>query len=294
MAHLTSVALLVGAHRTGTAHLQATLLALRDRLAPEGVGVIGPQEVRSHLRPVMRSADDTPAETVALTREALAHLCPGARHVVVIAENALGTSHRNQVLGQGGLIYPFATRRLREMVSAFGDIPVRVGLGIRNPATFLPACWVEQLSQGQWLPFAAYAAGVPANLPRWAWLINRMRQASEDVTIWTYEDYPAVLPQIVDWATGLHGLGANLPADTPPEPDLSQRAAEVLHARMNANPERNHRVTLRRLALIAPVGATHPPFVPWTAAELARLGDTYAEDLLQLATTPHLGWLTSA
>ena len=286
MAHLTSVALLVGAHGTGTAHLQATLLALRDRLAPEGVGVIGPQEVRSHLRPVLSS----PAQT----REVLTHLCPGAQHVVVMAENTLGTPHRSQVLGQKGLIYPFATRRLRDMVSAFGEMPVRVGLGIRNPATFLPACWVEQLLQGQWQPFAAYAAGVPANLPRWSWLINRMAQASDDLTIWTHEDYPAVLPQIVDWATGLEGLGASLPPDTPPAQGLSQRTAEVLHARMTANPERNHRVTLRRLSLIAPVGAAHPPFVPWTTAEQALLDQTYAEDLLQLATTPHLGWLTSA
>ncbi|SOB94041.1 hypothetical protein [Rhodobacter maris] len=295
MAHLASITLLVGAHKTASTHLQTTLLSVRERLAPEGVGVVGPREVRDFLRPAIQPETRSPIETVALAHAALSQLCPGARHVVVMEENTLGVTARNLLLGEGGLIYPFATRRLREALACFGGAEVRVGLAIRNPATFLASCWSEHLLNAPWQPFRDYVAGIPPDLPRWLWLTNRMLQATDDLTIWTYEDYPAVLPQIIDWATGLKGFGATVtPYELAPRPGLSQRAAEILHTRMTEDPERDHKVALRRARRVAPLGPNTPRFDPWSIEEHALFAESYAEDLLSLATASPVRWLTPA
>ncbi|MFD2174387.1 hypothetical protein [Rhodobacter lacus] len=295
MAHLPSIALLVGAHKTASTHLQTTLLSVRERLAEEGVGVVGPREVREFLRPAMQPENRSLPEVVALARAALSQLCPGARHVVVMEENTLGVTTRNLLLGDGGLIYPFATRRLREALACFNGAEVRVGLAIRDPARFLPSCWSEHLLIAPWQPFRSYVAGIPPDLPRWLWLTNRMLQATDDLTIWTYEDYPAVLPQIIDWATGLKGFGATVtPYELEPRPGLSQRAAEIVHARMAEDPGRDHKMVLRRARRAAPIGPDNPRFAPWTPDELALFADSYAEDLLELATASPVRWLTPA
>ncbi|WP_143128591.1 hypothetical protein [Rhodobacter sp. JA431] len=293
MARMISVTLMVGAHKTASTHLQTTLLSVRERLAAEGVGVIGPKEVREFLRPAMQPGQLSPVEAQVLARAAIGQLCPGARHVVVMEENVLGVTTRNFLLGQGGLIYPFATRRLRDALACFGGAEVRVGLAIRNPANFLVSCWSEQLLLAPWTPFRDFVAGIPPDMPRWLWLTNRMLQATDDLTIWTYEDYPAVMPQIIDWATGLKGFGATVtPYDLRMRPGLSHRAANFLHNRMENDPERDHKIVMRRARRIAPLDGNNPRYDPWSAEERAKFDAVYADDLLELATASPVHWLT--
>lgn len=295
MARLASITLLAGAHETGAAHLHETLLSVRGRLAAEGIGVLGPREVRQHLRIALQPEGRSAAEVTALARAALDRLCPGARHIVVMEENTLGSIARAQSLGDNGLLYPFAARRLRTALAAFGGAEVRVGLAIRNPASFLPACWAEQLRTGPWQSFRDFATGFPPILPRWLWLAYRMLPVCTGLTIWKYEDYPAVLPELIDWATGLHGFGATVvPYDLQPYPELPQRGAEQLHAKMASNPGRDHRLPLHRARMAARLRPDLPRFDPWTAAERAAFDASYDDDLLELALATSVRWLTPA
>lgn len=285
MAPLASITLLAGAHKTASTHLQSTLLAQRARLADEGVGLIGPREVRAHLRAAMQPTGLAAAETRALAQAAFAQLCPGARHIVVMEENTLGATFRPFLLGPKGLLYPFAGKRLGEAWSAFAGRELRLGLAIRNPATFLPSCWSEQLLHGEWQSFRDYVQGVPPGVPRWSSLVNRVLAVQPELSFWTYEDYPAVLPQIIDWATGLAGFGAACPPHAErPRPGLSAKAAEILHRKMAAEPSRDHKRMARRARWAAPLGPGIAPFRPWTEAERSRLDAAYAEDLRALAT----------
>lgn len=285
MARLASLTLLVGAHKTASSHLQNTLLSVRERLAVEGIGLIGPREVRKYLSIALQPEGRSATETTALARAALSHLCPGARHIVVMEENLLGLTQRAQLMGPKGLLYPYALGRLRDALAAFGGAELRLGLAIRNPATFLPSCWSEQLLHGPWQSFRDYVAGTPPAMPRWSALTGRLLQELPALTLWTYEDYPAVLAQIIDWATGLPGFGATVPPDElRSRPGLSQRAADLLHAKMQADPARDHRVLNRRARWAAPLHAGLPPFAPWSEAERARFDEAYEDDLLTLAT----------
>lgn len=295
MAPLASITLLAGAHKTASTHLQSTLMAQRARLAAEGVGLIGPREVRVHLRAAMQPVDLAPAEAHALACAAFAQLCPGARHIVVMEENTLGATFRPLLLGPKGLLYPFAGRRLSDAWAAFAGPELRLGLAIRAPATFLPSCWSEQLLHGEWQSFRDYVQGVPPGVPRWSSLINRVRAVQPELTFWAYEDYPAVLPQIIDWATGLAGFGATCPPLAErPRPGLSAEAAEILHRKMAAEPGRDHKRMARRARWAAPLEPGIAPFRPWTEAERSRLDAAYTEDLRALTTLAGVRRLTPA
>jgi len=294
MARLASIALLIGAAPAGGDHLWQSFAAARPHLAVEGIGLIGPEAVRDHLHRAMTAEDLSATEATTLVRSALARLCPEARHIVVIAENLPGSLRRAQLLGENGLLYPFAARRLRTALAGFAGSELRIGLAIRHPASFLPACWSAQLRLGPWQSFRAYAEDVPAAPPRWLWLASRILQVCPDLAIWKYEEYPAVLPEIIDWATGLTGLGASLPALPFHDPLLRQRTADLLHAKLAAAPSRNHRVLLRRLREVAAREPDLPPYEPWSAEERARLDAAYESDVFELALASHVRWLTPA
>ena len=289
MARLASITLIVGPHQTGTPILQQAFLSARELLRAEGVGVIAGDDLRDHLRICLHPEGRSATEVQALTRAALDRLCPGARHVVVIDENTLGTLARPQFLGESGLLYPFAARRLRDALAAFGSAELRVGLAIRHPATFLPACWAEQLRQAPWQSFDDFAAALPPAGVRWLWLVNRMLPVCSSLTLWTAEDLPALRPQLIDWATGLRGFGAGLTLPDPPSAaPLAQRAIRQLHARMAADPACDYRLLLRRARAAARQHPDQPPFDPWSAEDRAALDRFHDEDLRDLAALPAL------
>lgn len=287
MARLASITLIVGPHQTGAPLLQEAFLSAREPLRTEGVGVIAGAEVRDHLRLALHPEGRSATEVKALTRAALDRLCPGARHVVVIEENALGTLARPQFLGESGILYPFAAKRLRDALAAFGGAEVRVGLAIRHPASFLPACWAEQLRQAPWQSFADFAAALPPAGVRWLWLVNRMLPVCSTLTLWSAEDLAALRPHLIDWATGLRGFGATLALpDLPPAAPLSHRAITQLHARMAENPGADYRLLLRRARTAARQQPDQPAFDPWSAEDRAAFDRFHAEDLRDLAALP--------
>ena len=287
MARLASITLITGPPQTGAPVLQRAFVAARETLRAEGVGLMTGAEAGDTLRAALQPGGRPAPEVTALTRAALDRLCPGARHVVVIAENTLGTLAPPQFLGETGLLFPFAARRLRDVLAAFGGAEVRVGLAIRHPASFLPACWAEQLRQAPWQSFQDFAAALPPAGVRWLWLVNRMLPVCTRLTLWAAEDLGALRPRLIDWATGLRGFGASLPLpEIPLEPALSARAIRQLQARMAADPGCDYRLLLRRARAAARLHPGQPPFDPWSAAARAALDRGHAGDLRDLAALP--------
>lgn len=287
MARLASITLIVGPHQTGATALQDSFVSARDPLRAEGVGLITGAEVRDHLRLALQPEGRSTTEVKALTRAALDRLCPGARHVVVIEENTLGTLARPQFLGESGILYLFAAKRLRDALAAFGGAEVRVGLAIRHPASFLPACWAEQLRQAPWQSFQEFAAALPPAGLRWLWLVNRMLPVCSTLTLWSAEDLPALRPQLIDWATGLRGFGATLGLpDLPPAAPLSHRAITQLEARMAEDPGCDYRLFLRRARAAALQNPDQRAFDPWSAEDRAALDRLHAEELRDLVALP--------
>ncbi len=279
---------MVGAHKTASTHLQQTLLAARETLAARGVALIGPRAARVHLKPRWQAETPDPAAAAAV----LHHLCPGAGHVVILEENILGTTARGFLYGPRGALYPWGVRRLAAVLALFPGTSPRVGLAIREQGSHLASCWAEQILHGPWQPFRLYAAGLGPGRPQWSSLARRLAGPAGELTVWRYEDHRRLLPRVIDWATGLPGLGATLPpAEGLLRAGPSEAAVRFLERRMAEDPARDHRLTYRRVRMRWP-RPDHPPFQPWTPAEAAGYAADYAEDLRRLAADPAITLLT--
>lgn len=279
---LPRLVVLAGAHKTASTHLQQTLLAARQGLAVQGVGLIGPREFRAAFRGLLAQPD--PGAAAGL----LARMCPGARRVVILDENLLGGTARGLLYGPRGAIYPAALRKVNALMALFPDAPLSLGLAIRQQGRHIASCWAEELLHGPWMPFAAYARGLRPGAPQWAALLKRLADATGAVTVWRYEDHAAVMAQVIDWATGIDGLGYGLPrAKRMFRASPSDPAVRALHAAMEADPAQDHKAAYRQAKAAFP-RPPHPAFSPWAADETAGFDADYAEDIARIARDPRL------
>ncbi len=279
---LARLTLLIGAHKTASTHLQQTLLAARGPLAAKGIGLISPRESRAALKPLY---EDQPPDAPEQAAHAVAALCPGAAHVVLMEENIPGTTGRALLYGPRGALYPFAARRLQAVLALFPGIPARIGMAMRHQGTHLASCWAEELLHAPWQTFRHYARDIPVDRPQWAGLAGRL-VIHAPLTLWRYEDHAAVLPKVIDWATGLPGLGASLPlVDGLLRAGPSDPAVRWLHKRMEEDPTRDLKQTFRRIRMKWP-RPDHPPFQPWSPDEVAAFDTAYKTDLARLSALP--------
>lgn len=282
---LPKLTLLLGAHKTGAGHLQETLLAARDPLLAEGIGLIGPADMRQHLRPLWEQGG-SPDQAAAV----LAQLCPGAWRVVMMEENILGTTARRMLYGPRGALYPFAKGRLQAVLALFPGADLQIGLGLRDQGDHLVACWSDQLMQGHWQPFADYAAGLELK-PKWAGTLLRLADVAGHLTLWRHQDHDLILPRIIDWATGFPGLGHVLPpAPRGPSRWPSHQAATVIAGVMAEAPDCDFAMAWRRVRAKWPKG-DFPAFHPWSQTETRAFAMAYAADLARIAADPRMDLL---
>lgn len=281
---LARLTLLIGAHKTASTHLQQTLLGARECLLAQGIGLVGPRESRAVLKPLYEApTPDAPGQAA----KAIAALCPGATHVVLMEENIPGTTARALLYGPRGALYPFAAKRLHAVLDLFPGIPARVGMATRQQGTHLASCWAEELLHAPWQPFRTYATGIAPDRPQWSGLAARLA-AIAPLTLWRYEDHAKVLPRVIDWATNLPGLGATLPlAEGMLRAGPSDAAVRWLHKRMEEDPARDLKQTYRRIRMKWP-RPEHPAFQPWSMEDVAAFDAAYATDLARIARMPDI------
>ena len=73
-------------------------------------------------------------------------------------------------------------------------------LGIRNPATFVPAVFKEAKHTN----FAQFLSGIPLDQIRWSDVVERIREAAPkaSLTVWCNEDTPLIWSQLIREISG--------------------------------------------------------------------------------------------
>lgn len=188
-----------GAHLTDEDRLITCLLENETRLEEIGTDVPPPQSYRKLLRDILQEALKT-----GITREARDVFLAAIKHdssadrLVLSNPGFFGTP--KMAVGQGQ-IYPAAESRLSAMQQLFPGDNIELFLGIRNPASFLPALFsktpVERMDD--------FLNGVPPTDFRWSNSIARIRAAHPEmpITVWCNEDTPLTWAQIVREMAGL-------------------------------------------------------------------------------------------
>lgn len=193
----------LGAHCTDEDRLLRCLLKNRAMLATHSIVVPGPARYRKLLRDtaVQLKGQRASVETQALVLEQIMDE-DRADRLILSWDSFLSFP---QWAVRSGL-YPLAGERIRAFTQIFPEIEAVLYLGIRNPATFLPALFDKQKVKS----YDEFLNGIDPLFLRWSDVIAQIRSENPDIqlTVWCDEDTPLIWPEVLAAVTGLEGKAA--------------------------------------------------------------------------------------
>ena len=191
-----------GVHHTDDERLLKCLLRNTDDFTKRGIAVPGPGKYRTLLKEGFLAMDSGPPASDARDILIDAILDNGSASRVILSNPHFFGSQRFAV--QSGRLYPLADLRMQQLSQLFDSDQIEIFMGVRNPATFLPAVLrgspQEKLSQ-------ALADNAPTDL-RWSETVERILDACPglSITVWCNEDSPLIWADILREMAGLeHG-----------------------------------------------------------------------------------------
>jgi hypothetical protein len=183
----------LGAHRTDDDRLMRSLIRNNQKLAEQGIIIPGPSKFRDILRDVaqrLRGQTANP-ETVDLVLDSILDTTE-ADHIVLSDHSFLCAT--SAILAEGDY-YAQAGRKCRWLRNIFPGHQVRFALGIRNPATQIPA--VFQRVNG--MHFDKFLHGVDPLGIRWSRALAGIAAENPDspLIVWCNEDTPLIWPEVM-------------------------------------------------------------------------------------------------
>jgi hypothetical protein len=288
----------LGAHCTDEERLIRCLLKNRGLLSEQGIVVPGPNRYRNLLRDTAIALKGQPAstDTQALVLEQIMDE-DRADRLILSWENFL--SFAPWAVDHGRL-YPAAAERVRAFSQIFPEIEAEFHLAIRNPASFLPALYDRQKSDGKnGKTHAAFMKGVNVDRLRWSDVVASILAENPGVplTIWSDEDTPLIWPEVLQAVSG-HAPGTVLEdGDDVLAQIMSAEGLARLRSYLKQHPPAT--TTLRRKVVTAfldkfaqadkiDVEVEMPDWLPETVAEITA---AYDRDVARIAAMPGVRFL---
>ncbi len=189
----------LGVHHTDGDRLVRSLLKNRDDLARQGIVVPGPGRYRRVLRDVVNRLRGEPASPEAreVLLDAIADIDRPKR---LFLSNESFICLPERALDEGRLYArAFKTGWLRQI---FPDDPVVFALGLRDPATFVPALFRARRARN--LDVTGFLDGVDPRRLAWSDTVGLILETNPDARIvaWCNEDTPVAWPAIMAAVTG--------------------------------------------------------------------------------------------
>lgn len=292
---MTVLAVHLGFHGTEEDRLARALLRDAAALRAAGIAVPHPAACRAVLgadgdgagtdgarEPGRESRADAAARLLAL-----AGTGPPPRRIVLAGGGLLCPP--DQALGPGGL-YPGLAERAKALDRAFAGLPWEAILGLRNPASFLPA--LRDLVPGP--DGKARLATAAASPLSWVPPVRALRASLPDLPILVYcsEDLPLVWPELLRRMAGLPDAAAltgdaDLLGSLLTPVGLATLAA-YLRAQGPLTPDARRRLTTALLERYARPDAleVEVDLPGWTETRIAAVTADYAADVATIARLP--------
>lgn len=202
MGRRMQIALHIGANCTDDDRLLKSILKNNDVLSGVGTKAPGPSKYRRLIRETIQTLNGMPPAPN--TRQVLldAMLDEDEPERLVLANpNFICISNR---IFDGGSFYAQAEFKLQGFLDLFPDDDVELFLGLRNPATFLPAVYADSKAS----TVTEFLHGMQLGDIRWSDLILRLREAAPDVplTVWCNEDTPIIWADLIRRMCGLDAM----------------------------------------------------------------------------------------
>lgn len=221
----------IGVHKTATTELQQALKAVEWRLARGGMCYLRPDGLRGRMVQLEKVLGDPGTQATQLAQARLAQATDGLGHLLLSEENILGTTRRASVLGQGGAVYPAAQDRLACLLALLNRAEAEIFMAVRDPASFLTSTFGQQLRQPMPVHEDVYLRDFRLQAFSWADLARRLLAVPgvRRLTVWRYEDYAALRPQILQAMIGRRAAQRVAPAQMV-NPGISQAAYDAFVA----------------------------------------------------------------
>ncbi|GAA6178582.1 MULTISPECIES: hypothetical protein [unclassified Shimia] len=198
------IVLHAGAHFTDEGKLLGSLAQNEVLMAQQGIALPPPSTYRRQIRDTLGQMASAPMPT-----DFKGHIMSGMigeaqpDRMILSNDNFFGVPRRAI---KNNCLFPSANERLRGVTSLFYGEDVEVFIGIRNPATFVPALVGASPNHS----IEEVTDNCDPMMLRWSELILRIREAVPQVpvTVWCNEDTPLIWEEVM---REMAGLDPNIP-----------------------------------------------------------------------------------
>jgi len=192
----------IGANCTDEDRLLKSLLRNADAFASQGVKVPGPSKYRRLLRETIQGLGGQPPAPD--TREILLDAIVDEEECnrLVMSNDQFMCVHRR--IFDKGRLYRLGDEKFTGLDAIFHSDEIEIFLGLRNPATWLPAVF-NAISDDDFNDFMHGLA--PADI-RWSELVAKIRELvpRASLTVWRNEDTPLIWAQLIREISGVDPL----------------------------------------------------------------------------------------
>ncbi|GGA07170.1 hypothetical protein GCM10011498_03790 [Amylibacter cionae] len=157
------------------------------------------------------------------------------RRVVMIDPSISGTLMRP--VGKE-YFYPRIATTMSRILNVLDGAPLRIFVGLRNPASFIPSCYCAGIRHTPALSFEEFVADANLQGLRWSDFLHRaqMKKADLPITAWRFEDYPFMWRDVAQALTGIKNRELLVSTSTPVNSGLSLRGAILMHSYLKEHP----------------------------------------------------------
>ncbi|MBT6520628.1 MAG: hypothetical protein HOM17_00780 [Rhodobacteraceae bacterium] len=265
-----------GAHKTASTHLQNRLLENEKRVVKSGCSYLGPEKIRDQFGTLWRALgrSDTPDEQ----ERKLAALAAGQPRLVISEENIIG-GFKDLMNGPNrAILYPKAVERLARLAQLVAPNPLHIAMAVREPSSYYVSFYNQLLLSGRFQTWERFSKGLDPTAVKWSDILRPIAEIPgvAAVSIWRYEDYHRLLPQILNTLLGQPRPDIPLHMEKRMHEGLSERAVQACctwHAAGYGG----------RLGAVAredfPVSDAYPKFSPWPEALMRESRAAYGRDI---------------
>ena len=265
-----------GAHKIASTHLQNRLLENEKRVVKSGCSYLGPEKIRDQFGTLWRALgrSDTPDEQ----ERKLAALAAGQPRLVISEENIIG-GFKDLMNGPNrAILYPKAVERLARLAQLVAPNPLHIAMAVREPSSYYVSVYNQLLLSGRFQTWERFSKGLDPTAVKWSDILRPIAEIPgvAAVSIWRYEDYHRLLPQILNTLLGQPRPDIPLHMEKRMHEGLSERAVQACctwHAAGYGG----------RLGAVAredfPVSDAYPKFSPWPEALMRESRAAYGRDI---------------
>ena len=265
-----------GAHKTASTHLQNRVLENENLVVKSGCSYLGLEKIRDQFGTLWRALgrSDTPDEQ----KRKLAALAAGQPRLVISEENIIG-GFKDLMNGPNrAILYPKAVERLARLAQLVAPNLLHIAMAVREPSSYYVSVYNQLLLSGRFQTWERFSKGLDPTAVKWSDILRPIAEIPgvAAVSIWRYEDYHRLLPQILNTLLGQPRPDIPLHMEKRMHEGLSERAVQACCTWHAAGYD-------GRLGAVAredfPVSDAYPKFSPWPEELMRESRAAYGRDI---------------